>query len=169
MTSLTVLVCLVFSDGIWIIGLTFCCSQYIASSLLLCLHLSFSFKIEYRHDLKIQFCKVLGTMSVRSLSCGPHKRKPDGGLRDKNVLFLFLVTDWRMRWRFASRFVFLGVQEHMYSPMAFYMTVDCLTGYAVMKESVAKPVMCILGGIDLGPVTGFSLFILLCWLAPSSL
>lgn len=30
-----------------------------------------------------------------------------------------------------------------------------------MKESVAKPVMCILGGIDLGTVTGFSLFILL--------
>lgn len=66
-----------------------------------------------------------------------------------------------MRWRFASRFVFLGVQEHMYSPMAFYMTADCLAGYAVMKEYVAKPVMCILAGIDLCTVIGFSLFILL--------
>lgn len=162
MISLTVLVCLVFSGCIWIIGLTFCCSQYIASSLLLCLHLSFSFKIKYRHDLKIQFCKMLGTMLARSLSCGPHKRKPDGVPQDKNVLFLFIVKDWRMRWRFASCFVFLGVWEHTYSPMAFYMTVDCLTGYAVMKESVAEPVMCILAGIDLGTVTGFSLFILLC-------
>lgn len=169
MISLTVLVCLVVSDCIWIIGLTFCCSQYITSSLLLCLHLSFSFKIKYRHNLKIQFCKMLGTMLARSLSCRPHKRKPDSGLQDKNALFLFLVKDLRMRWRFASCFIFLGVREHMYSPMAFYMTMDCLTGYAVIKESVTKPVMCILAGIDLGTVIGFSLFFLLCWLAPLSL
>lgn len=42
--------------------------------------------------------------------------------------------------------------------MAFYMTVVCLTGYAIMKESMVEPVMCILAGIDFGTVTGFSLF-----------
>lgn len=120
MISLAVLVCLVFSDCIWIIGLTFCCSQYVASSLLLCLHLSFSFEIKYRHDLKIQFCKMLGTISAWSLSCRPHKKKPDGGLQDKNILFLFIVKDWSIRWRFGSCLIFLMVWEHTYFPMAFY-------------------------------------------------
>lgn len=31
-----------------------------------------------------------------------------------------------------------------------------------MKKSVVEPVMCILARIDLGTVTGFSVFILLC-------
>lgn len=52
-------------------------------------------------------------------------------------------------------------QEHTYSPMAFYMVVDCLTGYAIMKDSLAEAVVCV-SWIDLGALTGFFLSLFYC-------
>lgn len=87
--SQTGLFCLVFSGCIWIIELTFCCSQYIAWSLLLYIYLPFSSKIEYRHDLKIQFCEMLGTMLVWSFSCRPHNWKQMVAWKIKPFWFFF--------------------------------------------------------------------------------